>query len=61
MDGIELYEKIREKDKKIKICFISAFDVDYHIVKEYSTCLIKKPITIEDLIKKINIKMQEKN
>ena len=61
MDGIELYEKIREKDKKIKICFISAFDVDYHIVKEYSTCLIKKPVTIEDLIKKINSKMQEKD
>jgi DNA-binding response OmpR family regulator len=61
MDGIELYEKIREKDKKIKICFISAYDVDYHIVKEYSTCIIKKPITIDDLIKKINTKMQEKD
>jgi two-component system, OmpR family, response regulator ChvI len=61
MDGIELYEKIREKDKKIKICFISAFDVDYHIVKEYSTCIIKKPITIDDLIEKINTKMQEKD
>ena len=61
MDGIELYEKIREKDKKIKICFISAYDVDYHIVKEYSTCIIKKPITIDDLVKKINTKMQEKD
>jgi DNA-binding response OmpR family regulator len=61
MNGIELYEKIREKDKKIKICFISAYDVDYHIVKEYSTCIIKKPITIDDLVKKINTKMQEKD
>ena len=61
MDGIELYEKIREKDKKIKICFISAYDVDYHIVKEYSECIIKKPITIEDLVKKINTEMQEKD
>ncbi|MDW0149473.1 MAG: response regulator [Nitrososphaeraceae archaeon] len=61
MDGIELYEKIREKDKKITICFISAFDVDYHKVKEYSTCIIKKPITIDDLIEKINTKMQEKD
>ena len=60
MDGIELYEKIREKDKKLKICFISAYDVDSHIVKEYSTCIIKKPITIDELVKK-NTKMQEKD
>ena len=53
--------KIREKDKKIKICFISAYDVDYLAVKEYSRCIIKKPITIDDLVKKINKKMQEKN
>lgn len=58
MDGIELYEKIREKDKKIKICFLSAYDVDYHLVKEYSECIIKKPITIEDLIKKINTEIR---
>src|SRR5215203_3541368 len=51
--------KIPEKDKKIKICFISAYDVDHHIVKEYSSCIIKKPITIDDLVKKINKEMQE--
>ena len=60
MDGIELYMKIREIDKKIKVCFVSAFDVDYHVVKEYSRCIIKKPITIEDLINKINKEIQEK-
>lgn len=59
MDGIELFKKIREKDKKIKICFISAYDVDHHIVNEYSSCIIKKPITIDDLVKKINKEMQE--
>jgi len=59
MDGIELYKKIREKDKKIKICFISAYDVDHHIVNEYSSCIIKKPITIDDLVKKLNKEMQE--
>ena len=58
MDGIELYEKIKEKDKKIKICFISAYDADHHLVKEYSACIIKKPITIDDLIKKINTEIQ---
>ena len=58
MDGIELYKKIRDKDKKIKVCFVSAYDVDYHMVKEYSTCIIKKPITLEDLLKRINIEVE---
>ncbi|HEY5737039.1 MAG TPA: response regulator [Nitrososphaeraceae archaeon] len=58
MDGIELYKKIRDKDKKIKVCFVSAYDVDYHTVKEYSTCIIKKPITLEDLLKRINTELE---
>ena len=61
IDGIELYKKIKDKDKKIKICFISAYDVDHHIVKNYSACIIKKPITIDDLVKKINKEMQEQD
>ena len=59
MDGIELYKKIRDKDKKIKVCFLSAYDVDYHTVKEYSTCIIKKPITLEDLLKRINTELEK--
>ncbi len=59
MDGIELYKKIRDKDKKIKVCFVSAYDVDYHTVKEYSTCIIKKPITLEDLLKRINTELEK--
>ena len=58
MDGIELYKKIRDKDKKIRVCFVSAYDVDYHTVKEYSTCIIKKPITLEDLLKRINTELE---
>ena len=60
MDGIELYKKIRDKDKKIKVCFVSAYDVDYHTVKEHSTCIIKKPITLEDLLKRINTELERK-
>jgi DNA-binding response OmpR family regulator len=59
MDGIELYKKIRDKDKKIKVCFVSAYDVDYHTVKEYSTCIIKKPITLEDLLKRITTELEQ--
>ena len=29
MNGFELYEKIKKSDNKVKVCFISAYDVDY--------------------------------
>ena len=29
MNGFELYEKIRKIDNKIKVCFITAFEVYY--------------------------------
>ena len=58
MDGMELAQKIKDKDEKIKICFITAFDLSYQRVPEYSGCIIKKPISIDDLIKKIKIEME---
>jgi two-component system response regulator ChvI len=58
MDGLELAQKIKDKDKKIKICFLTAFDLNYQRVKEYSRCIIKKPISIDDLIKKIKMEIE---
>ena len=53
MDGVELAQKIRDRDEKITICFITAFDSSYQRLQDYSECIIKKPISIDDLIKKI--------
>ena len=62
MDGFDLYIKIREKDSTVKICFLTAIaifdeefrksrpEVDRIITQE---CFIQKPITTEDLIKKL--------
>jgi two-component system response regulator PfeR len=62
MDGFELYIKIKEKDPTVKICFLTAIaifdeesrktrpEVDRIIIEE---CFIQKPITTEDLIKKL--------
>ncbi len=57
MGGIELAEKLRGIDKKIKICFITAFDLDYQTVNKYSNCIIKKPISMADLVRKIKTEM----
>ncbi len=62
MDGFELYIKIREKDPKVKICFLTAittFNEDFRKIRltlgktineDY---FIHKPIKIEDLVKKL--------
>jgi DNA-binding response OmpR family regulator len=62
MDGFELYIKIREKDPKVKICFLTAiatFNEEFRktrlvlgktINEDY---FIHKPIKTEDLVKKL--------
>ena len=64
MDGFELYTKIREKDPKVKICFLTAitkFNEEFRKIRlalgktineDY---FIQKPIRIEVLIKKITL------
>ena len=60
MDGFELYEKIKKKDDKVKICFLTASESYYEEFrkKEYSALdknlFIKKPIDNEELIKEVN-------
>jgi DNA-binding response OmpR family regulator len=63
MDGFELYTKIREKDDRVKICFLTAiatFNEEYRkiriklsntITEDY---FIQKPIKTENLVKKLN-------
>ena len=59
MDGFELYDKIEKIDKKVKVFFISAFEIDPAAMrKKYPTLKIEnfipKPILIPELIKRIN-------
>lgn len=59
MNGFELYQEIEKVDKKSKVCFITAFEVYYHALREiFPTlevgCFIRKPIEIDDLVKRIN-------
>jgi two-component system catabolic regulation response regulator CreB/two-component system response regulator ChvI len=49
MNGFELYQEIEKVDKKTKVCFITAFEVYYHALREiFPTlevgCFIRKPI-----------------
>lgn len=58
MNGFELYKKLRERDSKIKVCFITAFEMYEEEFKKlfpsYQVrCFIKKPIKLTDLIVEI--------
>jgi DNA-binding response OmpR family regulator len=60
MDGFELYDKIKKKDDKVKICFLTASELYYEEFrkKEYSVLdknlFLKKPIDNDDLLKEVN-------
>jgi DNA-binding response OmpR family regulator len=59
LDGFELYKKVKELDKNVAICFLTAGEMYYEKFrdKEYSLLdkdlFIHKPIGNEELIKKL--------
>ena len=58
MNGFELFEELEKIDDKPKVCFITAYELYYEALrKDFPKldvgCFIKKPISIEDLAKKI--------
>jgi CheY-like chemotaxis protein len=58
INGFELYEELKKIDDKPRVCFITAYELYYEVLKKDFTeldvgCFIKKPISIEDLATKI--------
>ena len=59
MNGFELYDKIRELDKKVKISFVTASEMYYEEIRKETfpeldtNCFIRKPIANEDLIQRV--------
>jgi len=56
INGFQLYRKIRKKDPKVKICFLTAsesiFDIAHKFTPVYT--FIRKPIENKELIRIIN-------
>jgi two-component system, OmpR family, response regulator ChvI len=62
MNGYELYQKMREIDQGIKVCFMTANEIHeddnkFFKMSSESNCLIRKPVTVEDLVTKINMQL----
>jgi response regulator RpfG family c-di-GMP phosphodiesterase len=64
MDGFELCEKILELDINIRVCFISAAEVNIQALREVYPkarsigCFIKKPVTISYLVKRLSAELE---
>ena len=60
MDGFSMYKEIRKKDKKVKVCYLTACEMYYeeyrkHVFPEISADrIIRKPISNDELVRKVN-------
>ena len=62
MDGFQLCEKILELDVNIRVCFMSALEVNIQALREVYPnvsfgCFIEKPVTIKYLIKRLSAEL----
>ena len=65
MDGYELYEKLKKIDDKVKVCFLTASEryKEEHrpsFLSSGSTSFVTKPITVDDLVRKVNEMIKQK-
>jgi DNA-binding response OmpR family regulator len=60
-NGFQLCRKLREIDKKLKICFLTASDLTYlqdtdsDNINDLTDCFVYKPIDTTDLINRLKI------
>jgi DNA-binding response OmpR family regulator len=67
MNGFQLCRKLREMDKKLKICFLTASDLTYlqdidtDIINDLGTgCFVAKPVNTIDLINRLKVMLLRK-
>ena len=61
INGFELYREIRKIDDKVKICFLTASEINYEELKmavfpsvKDAKCFIRKPVENEALLMQLN-------
>lgn len=62
MNGFELYDKIKKLDSKVKVCFMSGFNINSAELGEQFTsleieCFIPKAIHIKELVQRIEAEL----
>ena len=64
MNGFDLYKEMKKSDSSMKVCFVTAFEVNYKALQEIfpdmaKESYISKPIAQVDLNKHIHYLLQE--
>ena len=60
MDGFQLYNEIKKKDHKAKVCFLTASELYYEEFRKKEYCaldrnvFIRKPIANEELLREVD-------
>ena len=62
MNGFELHEKIMELDVNLRVCFMSALEVNTYALREVYPkvnfgCFIEKPVSIIYLINRLSAEL----
>jgi DNA-binding response OmpR family regulator len=63
MDGFELCKKLLQKDLNVRVCFMTAGEINIDGAREVHPlksigCFIKKPITTDALVKRIRAELE---
>ena len=68
MNGFDLYRQIRKLDDKVKVCFMTAFDIKKEDIEaagiptlneEKNHTVFRKPIKLEDLIAEVKVEIED--
>jgi two-component system catabolic regulation response regulator CreB/two-component system response regulator ChvI len=63
INGFELYRRILDQDNKVRVCFITAFEIYYDefrrvFPKIKVDCFVRKPVTVEKLAMAIKTELE---
>ena len=63
MNGFELCQKLLQKDINVRVCFMTAGEINMDAIREVHPlksigCFIKKPITADALVKRIRAELE---
>lgn len=63
MDGFQLSHKLLQKDVNVRVCFMTSGEINMAAAREVHPlksigCFIKKPISTEELVKRVNEELE---
>ncbi|MGE5662245.1 MAG: hypothetical protein ACM3X1_08360 [Ignavibacteriales bacterium] len=64
MNGLELSQKLLQKDINVRVCFMTAGEINMDAAREVHPlksigCFIKKPIIADALVKRIRAELEQ--